>query len=99
MYFNGVILVSPTGLGLDRSGPVAKTNYLPYFAATSWYHKVLPAALQAKDLDEILYEVEKYTLEILLPAIAKVGSLDKEERKSIAKKMYYYSGVKEEVFL
>lgn len=99
MYFNGVILVSPTGLGLDRSGPVAKANYLPYYAATSWYHKVLPADLQAKDLDDILPEVEKYTLEIVLPAIAKGGSLDPEERKEIAKKMSYFSGLKQEVIL
>ncbi|EOZ98717.1 Carboxypeptidase-related protein [Indibacter alkaliphilus LW1] len=99
MYFNGVILVSPTGLGLDRSGPVAKANYLPYFAATAWYHEVLPSDLQSKDLDDILPEVEKYTLETVLPAIAKGGSLDAAERKAIAKKMAYYSGIKEEVFL
>ncbi|WP_291785072.1 carboxypeptidase [Cecembia sp.] len=99
MYLNGVILVSPTGLGLDRSGPVAKANYLPYFAATAWYHEVLPADLQSKDLDEILPEVEKYTLDVVLPAIAKGGSLPEAERKAIAKKMAYYSGIKEEVFL
>jgi carboxypeptidase C (cathepsin A) len=99
MYLNGVILVSPTGLGLDRSGPVAKANYLPYFAATAWYHEVLPADLQAKDLDDILPEVEKYTLDVVLPAIAKGGALPEAERKAIAKKMSYYSGIKEEVFL
>ncbi|EKB50328.1 S10 family peptidase [Cecembia lonarensis] len=99
MYLNGVILVSPTGLGLDRSGPVAKANYLPYFAATAWYHKVLPADLQAKDLDDILPEVEQYTLDVVLPAIAKGGALPEAERKAIAKKMAYYSGIKEEVFL
>ncbi|EKB48750.1 S10 family peptidase [Cecembia lonarensis] len=99
MYLNGVILVSPTTLGLDRSGPVAKANYLPYFTATAWYHKVLPADLQAKDLDEILPEVEKYTLNVVLPAIAKGGALPDAERKEIAKKMAYYSGIREEVFL
>ncbi len=99
MYFNGVILVSPTGLGLERSGPVAKANYLPYFAATSWFHKVLPTDLQAKDLDEILPEVEQYTLDVVLPAIARGGSLDSTERKAIAERMSYYSGIKEEVFM
>jgi carboxypeptidase C (cathepsin A) len=99
MYFNGVVLVSPTGLGLDRSGPVAKANYLPYYAATAWYHKVLPADLQAKDLDEILPEVEKYTLEVVIPAIAKGGALDPAERKAIAKKMSYYSGISEDAFM
>lgn len=99
MYFNGVVLVSPTGLGLDRAGAVAKANYLPYYAATAWYHKALPADLQSKDLDVILPEVEKYTLEVVIPAIAKGGSLAEPERAQIAKKMAYYSGLKEEVIL
>ncbi len=99
MYFNGVILVSPTGLGLDRSGPVSAANYLPYYAATAWYHGVLPADLQAKDLDDILPEVEKYTLDVVLPAIARGGSLDPNQRREIAKKMAYYSGLSEKVML
>ncbi|SIS88070.1 S10 family peptidase [Belliella pelovolcani] len=99
MYFNGVILVSPTGLGLDRNGPVAAANYLPYYAATAWYHGVLPADLQSKDLDQILPEVEKYTLDEVLPAIARGGSLDAAKRKEIASKMAYYSGLSEKVIL
>lgn len=99
MYFNGVILVSPTPMGLERNGPVAAANYLPYYAATAWYHKVLPADLQAKDLDEILPEVEAYTIDVVLPAIAKGGSLDPKVRNEIAKKMAYYSGLSEKVVL
>lgn len=99
MYFNGVILVSPTPMGLERNGPVSDANYLPYYAATAWYHKVLPANLQAKDLDEILPEVEAYTLDVVLPAMAKGGSLDPKVRSDIAKKMAYYSGLSEKVVL
>ena len=43
MYLNGVILVSPTGLGIDRDGPVRAGLRLPYFAAAAWYHNALPA--------------------------------------------------------
>ncbi|MGZ8554572.1 MAG: S10 family serine carboxypeptidase-like protein, partial [Chitinophagaceae bacterium] len=46
MYLNGVILVSPTELGIERSGPVEAALRLPYFAATAWDHKMLPADLQ-----------------------------------------------------
>ncbi|MFC2188426.1 S10 family peptidase [Fulvivirgaceae bacterium LMO-SS25] len=99
MYLNGVILVSPTGLGIDRSGPVAAANYLPYYAATAWYHKVLPADLQAKDLDEILPEVEQYTLDVVIPAITRGGSLDPAKRREIATQMARYSGLKVEVIL
>ncbi|MCK7556726.1 hypothetical protein MKQ70_17550 [Chitinophaga sedimenti] len=39
MYLNGVVLVSPTELGIERSGPVEAALRIPYFAATAWYHK------------------------------------------------------------
>ena len=53
IYLNGVILVSPTDLGLERNGPVEAALRLPYYAATAWYHKMLPADLQQKDLTEM----------------------------------------------
>ncbi|SFN87442.1 Carboxypeptidase C (cathepsin A) [Algoriphagus ornithinivorans] len=99
MYFNGVILVSPTDMGIDRGGPVKMANYLPYYAATAWYHGQLPADLQSKDLDEILPEVEKYTIEKVLPAMVKGGSLSAQERDAIATQMSRYSGLSKEVIL
>ncbi len=99
MYLNGVILVSPTGLGIPREGIVEAANRLPYFAAAAWYHKALPSALQSKDLDELLPEVENYTLNQLLPAMALGGFLGDEKKKEIASKMAYYSGLSETFIL
>ena len=99
MYLNGVILVSPTGLGIERDGPVGAANRLPYFAATAWYHKMLPSALQKKDLDQVLAEAEDYTINELLPAMAKGGFLDTDTRDDVAKKMAYYSGLDKETIL
>jgi hypothetical protein len=45
MYVNGVILVSPTDIGIKRDGPVKAANRLPYFTAAAWYHKALTPAL------------------------------------------------------
>ena len=99
MYFNGVILVSPTDLGLKREGAVEKANRLPYFAAAAWYHKRLPSDLQTRDLEELLPEVENFTLNQLLPAIAKGYSISSEEKKMIVSKMARYSGLSETVIL
>ncbi len=99
MYLNGVILVSPTGLGIDRDGPVGVANRLPYFAAAAWYHKVLDPALQQKDLDELLPEVEQYTIHELIPALVQGGFIDEAKRKEVASKMAYYSGISEDVIL
>lgn len=99
IYLNGVILVSPTTLGVERDGPVGIALNLPYFAATAWYHKMQPADLQAKDLTAMLPEVEKFTVEELIPAITKGGILPENEKKTIAAKMARYSGLKPEVIL
>jgi carboxypeptidase C (cathepsin A) len=95
MYLSGVILVSPTGLGVDRSGPVRQALYLPYFTATAWYHNTLAADLQARDLEPLLAEVEVFTLDHYLPALARGGALSAEDRRSLAAEVARYSGLSE----
>ncbi len=92
MYLNGVILVSPTGLGVERAGPVGDALALPNYTATAWYHGRLEPALQTRDLEELLPEVEAWTLDILLPALARGGSLTGSERDGIAREFARWSG-------
>ena len=99
MYLNGVILVSPTELGIERNGPVGAALYLPYYAATAWYHKALSPELQKKELTEYLPEVEKFTIDELIPAITRGGSLTNDKRKEIAEKYAHYSGLSEKSVL
>lgn len=94
MYLNGVIMVSPADYKVFRDNdPVSSALNMPYFAATAWHHKALPSDLQSKDLLEVLPEVEEFTINELLPAIAKGGFIADSERKSIADKMARYSGL------
>ncbi|RZK45532.1 MAG: carboxypeptidase, partial [Pedobacter sp.] len=97
MFLNGVILVSPTDLGIERTGPVSSALKLPYFAATAWYHKKLPADLQNKDLTAMLPEVEKFTVEELIPALSLGSSIAPERKKNIIAKVARYSGLSESV--
>ncbi|MDO6427926.1 carboxypeptidase [Thalassotalea sp. 1_MG-2023] len=93
MYLNGVILVSPTGIGIKRDGPVKAANRLPYFAAAAWYHKALSNELQQKDLLELLPEVEEFTINKYIPALAKGGFIDATDRQNIAQQVAKYSGL------
>ncbi|WP_406672066.1 S10 family peptidase [Natronospira sp.] len=93
MYLNGVILVSPTDMGIDREGPVKAANRLPYFAATAWYHDALDDELQDLDLYELLPKVEEFTLEEYLPALARGAFLNEEERQQIGEQVARYSGL------
>ena len=99
MYLNGVILVSPTDLGIERGTVLDAALRLPYFAATAWYHKMLSADLQGKTLKDMLPEVETFTINELIPAIAKGGFLPQEDKMRIASKMARFSGVDEKVIL
>ncbi len=100
MYLNGVILVSPADYKLYSTGqPVYSSINLPYFTAAAWYHKALPAALQNKDLLEILPEVEDYAINVLMPALAKGGFISDAEKNSVAEKMAHYSGLDKKVIL
>ena len=101
MYLNGVILVSPTGLGLDPEG--AATNAivlkLPYYTAAAHYHGQLPPDLQARELEELLPEVEAFALDQLLPAVSRGGALPEDRRREVAAQVARYSGLTETTVL
>ncbi len=100
MYLNGVIMVSPADYKVFESDvPVSTGIDFPYMTAAAWHHKMLPAALQNKDLLEILPEAEEFTLNELIPALSKGGFISDSDRKAIAKKMSHYSGLSEKVIL
>jgi carboxypeptidase C (cathepsin A) len=104
MYINGVILVSPTELGIDsgsgrRAGPLGAALRLPYFTAAAWYHNKLPSDLQRKDLLDVLDEAEDYAINELIAVIAKGGFVNERERKNAAATMARYSGISEESIL
>ena len=104
MYLNGVILVSPTELGVDasggnRAGPLGSALRVPYFAAAAWYHNKLPRDLQRKDLLVVLGEAEDYAVNELMAVIAKGGFVSEKERQKAARKMARYSGISEEAIL
>ncbi len=95
MFINGVILVSPTGMGLEPPAmtPRSEILKLPYYAATAWYHEALAPDLQRLDLYDILPKVEEFTINEYLPAVARGGSISDELRNEIAGKVARYSGI------
>jgi len=100
MYLNGVIMVSPADYKTLRTGgPVSSALNLPYFTAAAWYHKQLPADLQSKDLLDVLPPAEDFAINTLVPALAKGGFLPMEEKKKIAERMAYFSGVDAKIIL
>ncbi len=100
MYLNGVIMVSPADYKLYRSDSPANDalNY-PYFTATAWHHKVLPGDLQAKSLEEVLKEIESYTVNEVIPAMSEGGFISEQRKNEVAKQLARYTGLSARDFL
>jgi carboxypeptidase C (cathepsin A) len=97
MFLNGVILVSPTDLGLKRDAVSSAALRIPYMAATAWHHKKLATEFQSKELEKYLPEVEAFAINELMPALAQGGALPADKRKAMVKKIASYIGLKETV--
>ena len=98
-YLNGVILVSPTNLGIDRDGPISAGNKLPYFTAASWYHGQLPSELQELSLEEVLEKSENFTETELIPSLLVGSSLSESKRVKLAEGYSKYCGLTMEEIL
>ena len=58
----------------------------PYFTASAWFHNMLPAHLQQKDLLDVLPDSETFAIEKLMPALAKGGFIsDAERQRTVAR--------------
>lgn len=100
MYLNGVIMVSPADYQVFNSDPtIASATNVPYFAAAAWHHKMLPSALQNKDLTDMLPEVEDFAVNELMPALAKGGFISAAEKDQTAEKLAYYTGLSKKAVL
>ncbi len=100
MYLNGVIMVSPADYKVLRvGGPVSSSLNLPYYTAAAWHQKMLEPSLQQKDLNDILPEVENYTINTLIPAIAKGGFIGETEKNAVADQYSKYSGLSKKSIL
>jgi carboxypeptidase C (cathepsin A) len=95
--FNGIVLVSSIlnfqtarfTKGNDTPYPL----FLPSYTATAWYHKRLPADLQAKPLRAVLEEVERWAGTEYPLSLAKGDRLTLDERRAVIERLARYTGL------
>jgi carboxypeptidase C (cathepsin A) len=93
MYFNGVIMVSMTGLDYQSGTDTSFALSLPHYTATAWYHKALPAELQSKPLRAVLQESEQFAMGPYLDALIKGDKLAETERDAVAAQVARLAGL------
>ncbi len=96
LNINGVILLS-AALNPRTFMPGGPGNELPYvanlptYAATAFYHRVLPQP--QGELDAFLRQVEDFASSEYLTALFKGDSLPAGEQETIAQKLHEYTGL------
>jgi carboxypeptidase C (cathepsin A) len=95
--FNGILLVSSIlnfeTADFARGNELPYTLYLPTYTATAWYHKKLPADLQARDLAPTLTEVKQWATGDYARALAMGDQLTGEQRAATIDRLARYTGL------
>jgi len=98
IYINGIVLISSVlDLGTISFYPGtdnAYIYYLPSYAATAWYHKMLKD--RPDDRNAFLDEARKFAQGEFASAMMKGDKLTDPEKSDIARKMARFTGLSEE---
>src|SRR5882757_3366186 len=95
MDFNGIVLISSVlNLGTISFNPgedMPYIFYLPSYAATAWYHKVLKE--RPDNLSSFLDEARKYAQTDYADALMKGSKLGEAEKATVAKRISHFTGL------
>jgi carboxypeptidase C (cathepsin A) len=100
MAFNGVVLISSVldfeTLLFADGHDISYVLYLPSYAATAAYHKMIPAPA---DLGAFLTEVRQYAMGEYADALATGSTLPADRKAAVAKRLASYTGLSEDYLL
>jgi len=98
IYLNGIVMVSSViDLGTISFYPgqdLAYILYMPSYAATAWYHKVLKD--RPDNLATFLDEARRFAKGDYASALMKGDTISAEEKTAVAKKLARFTGLSED---
>ena len=99
MYLNGIVLVSAvldfSTISFDAGNDLPYILFLPTETATAWFHKKLPADLQA-DQKKALAEAEEFAMGAYSRALMQGSKLSADERATTIKEFARLTGLSED---
>lgn len=97
MYLNGVILVSAVlnfqTIDFTEGNDLPFATFLPTYSATAWYHKRLPADMQAKTLEQVVAESRLFAMGDYTLALTKGERLTPAERQATIERIARFTGL------
>jgi carboxypeptidase C (cathepsin A) len=101
MDFNGIDLISSVldlgTLSFQPGSDMPYILYLPSYAATAWYHKILKD--RPENLAAFIEEARKFAQTEYAPALMKGSRLSAAEKAEMAKKLSRYTGLSEDYLI
>jgi carboxypeptidase C (cathepsin A) len=98
LYFNGIVLISSVlnlgTISFNAGEDMPYIFYLPSYAATAWYHKVLKD--QPPNLEPFLVLARKYAQTAYADALMQGSKLGETEKTAVAKGLARFTGLSEE---
>jgi carboxypeptidase C (cathepsin A) len=98
LYFNGIVLISSVldlgTISFNAGEDMPYVFYLPSYAATAWYHKVLKD--RPENLNAFLEEARRFSQTEYAGALMKGTKLAATEKADMAKKLSRYTGLNED---
>ena len=94
---NGIVLVSALmtyqTLSPAPNNDIAYAIQIQTFAATAWYHKKLPADLQAKTVSQVVDDARVFAFGEYMAALTKGNTLTDAEKGALAQRLSRYTGL------
>ena len=103
VYLDGIALISPVIKAshlpdyYNKQEQVSFALVLPSFCAAAWYHGLLPADIQEKDLLELLTEVKSFALDEYMLSLIKGDTLSSFEREKTVELLSRYTGISKDI--
>ncbi|MGC2171363.1 MAG: peptidase S10 [Candidatus Sulfotelmatobacter sp.] len=101
MYLNGIVLISSvldlSTISFPTGDDMPYIFYLPSYAATADYHKMLPEP--PADLNAFLTEARQFAAGEYAAALMKGANLSDAEKSDVAKKLSRFTGLSEDYLI
>ena len=101
IYLNGIVMISSVfdlgTLSFPLGSDLPYILYLPSYAATAWYHKVLKDG--PDNLDAFLDEARKFAKTEYANALLQGDTISEADRAAVAKKLAHFTGLSEDYIL
>ena len=92
IYLNGIVLVSTVAFA--TADPDARVLFpFPSYAATAWYHHLLPADLQAEPIDQVVQQARDFARGEYHAALLKGDRISAEEKQKVIAQIARFTGL------